>query len=40
MTTNTDGGGKAKALELALTQIEKAYGKEAIMRLGDRKSVV
>ncbi len=36
MTTNTDGGGKAKALELALTQIEKAYGKEAIMRLGDK----
>src|SRR5688500_2579581 len=28
--------GKSKALELALAQIEKAYGKEAIMRLGDK----
>jgi len=27
---------KAKALQLALAQIEKAYGKEAIMRLGDK----
>jgi recombination protein RecA len=28
--------GKAKALELAMAQIEKAYGKEAVMKLGDR----
>ena len=28
--------GKSKALELALAQIEKAYGKEAVMKLGDR----
>ena len=27
---------KGKALELALAQIEKAYGREAIMMLGDR----
>src|SRR5579885_1557065 len=27
---------KGKALELALAQIEKAYGREAIMKLGDR----
>ncbi|MBI3297598.1 MAG: recombinase RecA [Elusimicrobia bacterium] len=34
MTQQSDG--KAKALELALQQIEKAYGREAIMRLGDK----
>ena len=34
--TQQSGDGKAKALELALQQIEKAYGREAIMRLGDR----
>ena len=28
---------KAKALEMALSQIEKDFGKGAIMRLGDRK---
>ena len=27
---------KTKALQLAMLQIEKAYGKEAIMRLGDK----
>ncbi|MBI5201744.1 MAG: recombinase RecA [Elusimicrobia bacterium] len=27
---------KAKALELALSQIEKAYGKEAIMKMGEK----
>ena len=27
---------RMKALELALTQIEKDFGKEAIMKLGDR----
>src|SRR6266850_1380646 len=34
MTTNE--GQKGKALELALAQIEKAYGREAIMKLGER----
>ena len=34
MTQQNDG--KGKALELALQQIEKAYGREAIMRLGDK----
>ncbi|MDE2292737.1 MAG: DNA recombination/repair protein RecA, partial [Elusimicrobia bacterium] len=34
--TQHGGEGKAKALELALQQIEKAYGREAIMRLGDK----
>ncbi|MDE2040456.1 MAG: recombinase RecA [Elusimicrobia bacterium] len=29
-------GAKGKALDLALAQIEKAYGREAIMKLGDR----
>ncbi len=37
MTTNAETG-KAKALELALSQIEKAYGKESIMRLGERSA--
>jgi len=37
MTTNADGG-KQKALELALASIEKAYGREAVMRLGDREA--
>ncbi|MFH1725154.1 MAG: recombinase RecA [Elusimicrobiota bacterium] len=32
--------GKSKALELALTQIEKAYGREAIMRLGDKAAKI
>ncbi len=32
--------GKAKALELAMAQIEKAYGKEAVMKLGDRASKI
>ncbi|MCL2388813.1 MAG: recombinase RecA [Elusimicrobia bacterium] len=30
------GGDKTKALELALSQIEKDFGKEAIMRLGEK----
>ncbi|MFA6092359.1 MAG: recombinase RecA [Elusimicrobiota bacterium] len=34
MTTTIENG-KQKALELALAQIEKAYGKEAVMRLGE-----
>ena len=29
---------KAKALELALTQIEKDFGKEAIMKLGEKSA--
>jgi recombination protein RecA len=32
--------GKAKALELAMAQIEKAYGKEAVMKLGDRAAKI
>jgi recombination protein RecA len=31
---------KGKALELALAQIEKAYGREAIMRLGERAAKI
>jgi recombination protein RecA len=34
-TVNTSGD-KSKALELALSQIEKDFGKEAIMRLGEK----
>jgi recombination protein RecA len=30
---------KIKALDLALSQIEKDFGKEAIMKLGDKKSI-
>ncbi|MBI5244551.1 MAG: recombinase RecA [Elusimicrobia bacterium] len=37
MTTNVEGG-KQKALELALAQIEKAYGRGAVMSLGDREA--
>jgi len=32
--------GKSKALELAMAQIEKAYGKEAVMMLGDRAAKI
>ncbi len=32
--------GKTKSLELALAQIEKAYGKEAVMKLGDRAAKI
>ena len=35
MARNTDQNGKDKALDLAFTQIEKQFGKGAIMRLGD-----
>jgi recombination protein RecA len=31
---------KGKALELAMAQIEKAYGREAIMKLGDRAAKI
>src|SRR5688572_31766710 len=34
--SKNDQEDKKKALSLALTQIEKAYGKESIMKLGDR----
>ena len=34
-----ENGDKAKALELAMSQIEKQYGKGSIMRLGDESGV-
>ena len=37
--TNVDTA-KSKSLELALAQIEKAYGREAIMKLGDRAAKI
>ena len=37
-TTAATTDGKAKALEAALTQIEKQYGKGSIMKLGERTS--
>ncbi len=33
----SDGAGRIKALDLAMKQIEKSYGKGAIMRLGDQE---
>src|SRR5208282_3087131 len=36
----TEGNEKTKALELALSQIEKAYGREAIMKLGDKAAKI
>ena len=39
MTTHLTEG-KTKALELAMAQIEKAYGREAIMRLGDKAAKI
>lgn len=33
------GGNKAKALELAMSQIEKAFGKEALVRLGSKSAM-
>src|SRR5688572_1062235 len=35
-----DNSPKSKALELAMAQIEKAYGKEAIMKLGERAAKI
>jgi len=35
MATNQKDAGKERALDLALKQIEKTYGKGAIMRMGD-----
>ena len=37
---NKQDTGKSKALELAMAQIEKAYGKEAVMMLGDRAAKI
>ncbi|PIW02594.1 MAG: DNA recombination/repair protein RecA, partial [Deltaproteobacteria bacterium CG17_big_fil_post_rev_8_21_14_2_50_63_7] len=39
MASNPEDG-KNKALELALTQIEKAYGRESIMKLGERAAKI
>jgi recombination protein RecA len=36
----TADSGKGKALELALAQIEKAYGREAIMKMGERAAKI
>ena len=36
---HSDDGNKTKALELAMSQIEKQYGKGSIMRLGDEGGV-
>ena len=35
MATNTNNSGKEKALNIVLNQIERSFGKGAIMRLGD-----
>ncbi len=40
MTTNAETGAKGRALELALAQIEKAYGRDAIMKLGDKAAKI
>ncbi len=37
VTQVSDGAGRIKALDLAMKQIEKSYGKGAIMRLGDQE---
>lgn len=39
MSTVTPGGDKAKALELAISSIEKQFGKGSIMKLGGDKSL-
>ena len=38
MTTATTKDGREKAIELAILQIEKQYGKGSIMRLGSGES--
>lgn len=38
-TKTSGGGGKAQALDLALSQIEKQFGKGSIMRLGEATAV-
>ena len=40
VTTASTAEGKAKALEAALTQIEKQYGKGSIMKLGEKTSTM
>ena len=35
-----DGNDKSKALDAAIGQIEKAFGKGSVMKLGQRDSVV
>ncbi|MHA7872530.1 MAG: recombinase RecA, partial [Hyphococcus sp.] len=35
----TEGVDKSKALESAISQIDKAFGKGSLMRLGDREVV-
>ncbi|MBC8365058.1 MAG: recombinase RecA [Actinobacteria bacterium] len=37
--TNVDGEGRDKALDLALTQIEKQFGTGAVMKMGDKGSM-
>ncbi|MFA6528135.1 MAG: recombinase RecA [Candidatus Gracilibacteria bacterium] len=39
MTDETKNEGKTKALELAIDQIEKNYGKGSIMRMGEAKKI-
>ena len=43
MQSKTDNGGdmeeRMRALELAITQIDRQFGKGAIMRMGDREVV-
>ncbi len=39
-TTKLDKAGKAKALDLAVAQIEKQFGQGSIMRLGDGTAIV
>ena len=34
-----DDGDKARALEAALSQIDRAFGKGSVMRLGDAKKM-
>ncbi|MBI4678598.1 MAG: recombinase RecA [Elusimicrobia bacterium] len=40
MTTQTETNAKGKALGLALAQIEKSFGRDAIMKLGDRAAKI
>ncbi|MBI5884278.1 MAG: recombinase RecA [Elusimicrobia bacterium] len=40
MTTHTETTAKGKALELALAGIEKSFGRDAIMKLGDRAAKI
>lgn len=40
MNTSVDRGDKSKALDAALAQIERAFGKGSVMKLGQKDSVV